>query len=166
MRQYPEMNLAKMTRTCERILQKRQLASTSIVRDLWMNGWLIVDLMIWSSLFLTVFLWFDLCFPCVRKLFVTFGIATSFERNLHLFPVKFKHILFHIYISSRTGVLLRTIFGKFCLFLSINCQKTGLLEIFVSNIRLARSFTVFPNWSPAKSRFSTFESLSQIHSLH
>ena len=55
MQQYEEKNLAKMTRTCESILQKRQLLRTEISRDLRINGGLIVDLMVCSSLFVAVF---------------------------------------------------------------------------------------------------------------
>ena len=46
MQQCQEMNLAHMTRTYERIIQKRQLSCKGIDRDLRIYGWFIVDLMI------------------------------------------------------------------------------------------------------------------------
>ena len=55
MQENQKMNLAKMTRTCERILQKQQSSCTVIYRDLWIYGGLVVDLIIRSSLFFAVF---------------------------------------------------------------------------------------------------------------
>ena len=96
-----------------------------------MVGWLSIW---WFEVPLSLqFLCFDSCFPRLWKFFVTFGISTSFEWNLRLFPVDLA-----IYYA---GIL-----GSFVFFLSIICQRTWLLlkeEIFVINIPLARSFTVF-----------------------
>ena len=65
-----------MTRTCERILQKRQLSCTGIFRDLRIYGGLIVDLMIWSPLFFAVFVfWF--MFSAIVKVFRYF-----WDRNI------------------------------------------------------------------------------------
>ena len=46
MQHYLEMNLAQITRTCERILQNRQFSCKGIAWDLRIYGWLVVDLMI------------------------------------------------------------------------------------------------------------------------
>ena len=59
MQQCQEMDLAQITRTYEIILQKRQLPCKGTALDLRIYGGLIVDLMIWSSLFVAVFVfWF------------------------------------------------------------------------------------------------------------
>ena len=95
-----------MTRTYEIILQKRQLSWNGIACDLRIYGGLIVDLMIWSSLFFAVFVfWF--MFSAIVKVFRYF-----WDRN----------ILWAKYppISGNTGDLLRRIFGKFCVF---SCQS-------------------------------------------
>ena len=137
MQQYQEMNLAKMTRTCERIPQKRQMSWTGISRDLrFMVGWLSIR---WfEESFSLQFLCFDSCFPRLWKFLVTFGIATFIERNLHLFPVELT-----IYYAR--------FLGSYVFFQSITCQRTGLLlkeEIFVTNIPLAWTFAVFSSPEP------------------
>ena len=102
MQQYQEKNLPKMTRTCEIILQKRQLSYTDISRDLRINGGLIVDLMIWKFLFFSVFVfWF--MFSAFMKVFRYF-----WDRNI-LWAKSSP-------ISDRTDDLLRTIFENFCVF--------------------------------------------------
>ena len=59
MQQWQEMNLAQMTTTYEIILKKRQLSCKGIARDLRIYGGLIVDLMLWRSLFVAgVVFWF------------------------------------------------------------------------------------------------------------
>ena len=103
-----------------------------IARDLRIYGGLIVALVIWSSIFFAVFVfWF--MFSAIVRFFVTFGIAISFERNLRPFPIELAS-----YYPGFSGSSL--------FFLSITCQRAGLLlkdEIFVINIPLVRSFTVF-----------------------
>ena len=44
MQQCQEMNLAQITRTCERMLQKRLLSCKGIAQDLRIYGGLVVDL--------------------------------------------------------------------------------------------------------------------------
>ena len=103
MQQCPEMNLAQMTRTYEIILQKRQLSPKGIARDLRIYGGLIVDLMIWSSLFFEVFVfWF--MFSAIVNVFLYFW-------NRNIIWAKSPPI------SDRTGDLLRRIVRKFCVFL-------------------------------------------------
>ena len=100
MQQYQEMNLAKITSTCERILQMWQFSRTGIPRDLRVYGGLIIYLMIWNTLFFAVFMfWF--MFSAIVKVFSYF-----WDRN----------ILWAKYpsISGRTGDLLLRIFGKVC----------------------------------------------------
>ena len=72
-------------------------------------------------------------FSLIVNVFVTFEIAISLKGSRHLFPVELA-----IYYARFSG--------SFMFFLSIIGQRTGLLfkeEIFVVNIPLARSFTVF-----------------------
>ena len=91
-----------MTRTYEIITQKQQLSRKGIARDLRIYGGLIVDLMIWSSLFFAVFMfWF--MFSAIVKVFRYF-----WDRNI--LWVKSPPI------SDRSGDLLGRIFGKFCVF--------------------------------------------------
>ena len=102
MQQCQEMNLAQLTRTYEIILKKRQLSCKGIALDLRIRGGLIVDLMIGSSLFFAVFVfWF--MFFVIGKDFRYF-----WDRNIP----SVKSPL----ISGRTGDLLRRIFRKFCIF--------------------------------------------------
>ena len=87
-----------MTRTYDIIRKKRQLSCKGIVRDLRIYGGLIVDLILWGSLFFAGFVfWF--MFSAIVKVF----------RN---------NIIWAKYppISGRTCDLLRRIFGKFCVF--------------------------------------------------
>ena len=86
MQQCQEKNLAQMTRTNEIILQKRQLPCKGIARDLRIYGGLIIDLLI-RFLFFAVFV-FIFMFSAIVKVFRYFWIATSFERNLRLFPIE------------------------------------------------------------------------------
>ena len=91
-----------MTRIYEIILQKQQLSCKGIVHDLRIYGWLIVDLMIWSSFFFAVFLfWF--MYSAIMKV-----VRYFWDRNI--LWAKFPPI------SGRTGDLLRRIFEKFCVF--------------------------------------------------
>ena len=98
----PRKNLAQMTRTYEIILQKRQLSCKGIACDLRIYSVLIVDLMIWSSLYFAVFVfWF--MFSAIVKVFRYFWNCTILWAK-------------SLPISGRTGDLLRWIFEKFCVF--------------------------------------------------
>ena len=91
-----------MTRTYEIILMKRQLSCKDIARDLRIYGGLIVDLMLWSSLFFAGFVfWFMI--SAIVKVFRYF-----WDRNIIWAKSP--------PISGRTCDLLRRIFGKFCVF--------------------------------------------------
>ena len=132
MQQYQEMNLAKW----QGLAKESYRSNNCRVRVFpgiygFMVGWL----SIWrfEVPFSLQFLCFDSCFPRLWKFFVNFGIATSFERNIHIFPVELT-----IYYARFSG--------SFVFFLSITFQRTVILleeEIFVINIPLARTFTVF-----------------------
>ena len=102
MQQCQEMNLAQMTTTYEIIRKKRQLSCKGIIRDLQIYGGLIVDLMLWSSLFFAGFV-FWLMFSAIVKVFRYFS-----DRDI--LWAKFLNI------SGRTCDLLRRIFGKFSVF--------------------------------------------------
>ena len=121
-----------MTRTYDIIPQKRPMSCKGIVRDLRIYGGLIVDLMIWSNLFFAGFMiWF--LFSAIIKVFRYF-----WDRN----------ILWAKYppISGITGDYYAGFSGSFVFFLSITCQRTGLLlkkRFFVIDIPLARHFTGF-----------------------
>ena len=102
MQQWQEKNLAQKTKTYEIILQERQLSCKGIARDLRIHGGLIVDLMIWSYLFIAVFVfWF--MFSAIVKVFRYFWDSNTLWAK----PLP---------ISCRTGDLLRRIFGKFYVF--------------------------------------------------
>ena len=77
----------KMTRTCEESYRSEN-CRVRIFSGIYgfMVGWLLI----WwfENSFSFQLLCFDSCFPRWWKYFVTFGIATSFEGNLHLFPVE------------------------------------------------------------------------------
>ena len=130
-----------MTRTCESILQKRQLSCTDISRDLRIYGGLIVDLMVWSSFFFAVFVfWF--MFSAIVKVFCYF-----WDRNI-LWAKSPP-------ISCRTDDFYARFSKGFVFFLSITCQRTGLLlkeEIFVINIPLHDLLRFVLNRWPAESR--------------
>ena len=91
-----------MTKTYEIILMKRQLPCEGITRDPRIYGWLIFDLMIWSSIFFAVFVfWF--MFSAIVKVF-----RNVLDRNI--LWAKSPPIV------GRTGDLLSRIFGNFCVF--------------------------------------------------
>ena len=102
MQQCQELNLAHLTRTYEIILQQRHLSCKGIARDLRIYAGLIVDLMIWSSLFIVVFVFW----------FISFAIVNVFryfwDRNI----LRAKSPP----ICDRTGDLLCRMFGNFCVF--------------------------------------------------
>ena len=102
MQQCQEMNLVQMTKTCERILKKRQLSCKGIAQDIRIYSGLIVDRIIWSSLFFAVFV-FRFIFSTIVKIFRYFS-----DRNI--LGVKSPPF------SGRTGNLLPTISGTFCVF--------------------------------------------------
>ena len=128
------MNLVKMTRKSGRIIRKRQLSDGycpgiyGFMTD-WLSIW-------WFEVpFSLQFLCFDSCFPRLRRFFVIFWIATSFKRNIHLFPVELA-----IYCARFSGSVV--------FFLSSTRLRTWLLlkeEFFVINILLARTLLVFTN---------------------
>ena len=122
------MNLAKITRTCENILHKRQTDKTGMIRDPRVYVGFIFDLMFCRSLFFAVFVfWF--MFSAIMKVFRYFR-----DRN----------ILYAKYppISDSTDNLLRTIFRKFCVFPFKNLSENLIPDkrrYFVMNIPLART---------------------------
>ena len=70
--------------------------------------------LIFAVPFLCILFWFWFMLSAIMKVFVTFRIATYFERNLHLFQVELA-----IYYAR--------FFVSFVFFLSIPYQRTGLL---------------------------------------
>ena len=153
MQQCQEMNLAKMTRTYEIILQKRKLSCKGIARDLRIYGGFIVDLMIFSSLFFAVFLfWF--MFSAIVKVFRYF-------RDRNILWAKSPPI------SGITGDLLRRIFGKFCVFPVIHLSENWIAnkkEIFSSIFPEHEVLRFLLNRPQAESRLSNLWNLSFIHS--
>ena len=95
-----------MTRNYEIFLQKWQLSCKGITRDLQIYGGLIVDLIIWSSLFFAVFV-FLFMFSAIGKVFRYFlGRDILWMKS----PP----------ISGRTCDLLRRILGEILCF---SCQS-------------------------------------------
>ena len=103
-----------MTRTYEIILQTRQLSWKGIARFLRIYGGLMVDLVIWSSLFFAIFVfWF--MFSAIVDVFRYF-----WDRNI--LWVKYPPI------CDRTGDLLRRIFGRFCVFLVNHLSENWITD--------------------------------------
>ena len=95
-----------MTRIYEIILQKQQLSCKGIVHDLRIYGWLIVDLMIWSSFFFAVFLfWF--MYSAIMKVVRYFWdrnilwakFPTYFRKNWRFITQDFRKVLCFSYQS-------------------------------------------------------------------
>ena len=151
----PRTEFSKMSKTCEKILQKPKLSCTGISRVLLIYVGLTVDLMIWSSLFFAVFVfWF--IFSAIVEVFCYFWDRSILWVNSPPIP-------------GRTGDLLSTNFRNFCVFFfqSIICQRTGSLlkeEFFDIGIPHARTFTVLTKSVTRRVTLEQFCKFKLIHS--
>ena len=146
--QYYEKNLAKMTRTCGRILQYRQLSCVGNAWNSRIYGGLIVNSMISKY-----FLFAVLCFPLFWKFSLLFGIATSFKRNLHLFPVElanFREVLCfscHSFVRELdpylTMVLNNIFLNELNILVRITSKKWMYLQKWIVNFLYLLSILVY-----------------------